>query len=976
MQTAPAAMLALLLLLGCLASNCARAGRLQGSYFSGEGDAQFLQLLDTARLQWSSTGVEYQSVNQLYRGDWDGLMEGPTWGAWWTQNTYGPTMTALPFMEDATWAALSHSMAWWFNSIGNGTSLGKGASHDGGIGAPDGCLCDAAVPVPPGNGQGCWYKQGDGDVPLHDWTMEESLSAVVMQAEMLLISRNRTGIAHFLPLFLRTCSMLEGRRHAATGYTTFLTGPGSNLLAPSFGGGPNGSWSYLSGVSVTYTAALNRLIELARLVSHPMLPTLIHRRDLNLAGIKRYLLTSGPESEVAGRDRSYLVMSREPATGVLHGKIDASRHGYFEASPNHDAVFLRVVDDATAEGIMALTDKLSARIRPHTFMIPNTDAGGGVGYDDMLPNHYDNNSRPTGMYTYGQWVNGGVWSTQDSRAMMAYFRTDRQQLAKASMQRMLEGFSSDWKMDAPLTQFGSDTWGHDPEGTMCTYDAFGHASAMVRGMFEYLYSATSLELVPHHPDNITQITQSFGIRWGPHRIFISASGVRSSGIASAELNGQAIHTFNATSLTLDFAALPVASAAATAATESDVSTAADDLHLVMTYKSKALPPSPPSPPLPPPPPTPTGVPAGFAMRLSAADLVAQGFMDGHNVTTWHTSADSVVPDTVATAQPGPGGAPTLKVRVGVPGVEFDGKLTMLNGKLKLNATMTILAVIHDTGSPSIFSSVFVTETDRGLAITPEGCATGDPIAPGPCNASAARVVSIDWVGSGNLGAHNVSHRLAVAAVTYSASNLAASSVDGCAEQQKGGGDQLLSQVPVPGAPSTHEFHVGSRNNPGYGRYFKGTLHELIVYGRELTADELAAATTTLRQRYDIPPLDCALPRPVPTLDCTALRSSCVKGTWPRGCGLNATEEARLKSFLQAAAAQPETKASVPYAMALTASDFMSGFEERCVGKAQPNSPTLTDSAITAIMHFLLLLFELNDLAIESPRQNSSDYSTT
>jgi hypothetical protein len=63
-------------------------------------------------------------------------------------------------------------------------------------------------------------------------------------------------------------------------------------------------------------------------------------------------------------------------------------------------------------------------------------------------------------------------------------------------------------------------------------------------------------------------------------------------------------------------------------------------------------------------------------------------------------------------------------------------------------------------------------------------------------------------------------------------------------------------------------------------------------------------------------------------------------------------------------------------MALTASDFMSGFEERCAGKEQPNSPTLTDSAITAIMHFLLLLFELNDLAIESPRQNSSDYSTT
>jgi len=87
------------------------------------------------------------------------------------------------------------------------------------------------------------------------------------------------------------------------------------------------------------------LIELAKIVDHPMLKTLVHRRDLNLAGIKKYLLTSGPESEVAGHERSYLVMSREPATGVLHGKINASKHGYFEASPNHDAVFLRIVRD-------------------------------------------------------------------------------------------------------------------------------------------------------------------------------------------------------------------------------------------------------------------------------------------------------------------------------------------------------------------------------------------------------------------------------------------------------------------------------------------------------------------------------------------------------------------------------------------------------------------------------------------------------
>ena len=42
----------------------------------------FLQLVDVARRQYSADEFEYQSVNQLYRGDWDGVMEGPTWGAW------------------------------------------------------------------------------------------------------------------------------------------------------------------------------------------------------------------------------------------------------------------------------------------------------------------------------------------------------------------------------------------------------------------------------------------------------------------------------------------------------------------------------------------------------------------------------------------------------------------------------------------------------------------------------------------------------------------------------------------------------------------------------------------------------------------------------------------------------------------------------------------------------------------------------
>jgi len=38
------------------------------------------------------------------------------------------------------------------------------------------------------------------------------------------------------------------------------------------------------------------------------------------------------------------------ASGVLHGKIGQATHGYYEASPNHDAVFLRIVNASVAVG--------------------------------------------------------------------------------------------------------------------------------------------------------------------------------------------------------------------------------------------------------------------------------------------------------------------------------------------------------------------------------------------------------------------------------------------------------------------------------------------------------------------------------------------------------------------------------------------------------------------------------------------------
>ena len=461
-----------------LAWSLAPTGSFGGKYFSGEGDTEFLGLLDLGRRQYSSAEYEYQSVNMLYKGTFDGLLEGPTWGAWWTQNSYGTTMTSLPFMEDATWHATQQSMAWWFDSIGDGKKLdgtfhtthGSWIATDGSpvakpgppVPAPDGALCDAAVPCGPAKNC-CAYKQGDGVVPRHDWTFEETLSGVVMQAEQLLVAHNKTGVKHFLPLFMRTSGMLEQRRDPRTQNTTFLTGVGSNLLAPSFGGGPNGSMSHLTGVSVTYAAALDRVIECALLVEDKdTAAELAVRKALTMEGLRTVFLSP---------NKKYFVRSHDP-DGTLHGVLgQRPKHGYFEASCNHDAVALRVVDDELSENIMATIDELGPLIRPNHFLLPNSDAqdkpaaagSNATGYDDMLCgdgatcDHQDP-SHDHGLWSFGKWVNGGVWTTTEARAIMAYYRTGRSSLVSASMKQMTTLYTKQWKLDNPLIDFGLGTY--------------------------------------------------------------------------------------------------------------------------------------------------------------------------------------------------------------------------------------------------------------------------------------------------------------------------------------------------------------------------------------------------------------------------------------------------------------------------------------------------------------------------------------
>src|SRR5262249_24927267 len=156
--------------------------------------------------------------------------------------------------------------------------------------APDGCLCDAARPG--------WivYKQGDGRTQIHDWGMEFTAAGLLLQSELLLVSRDAVAIDRYLPKLERSANFIETRRDPTN--NLFLAGPAGNLLAPSYAGWrrPDGSYgqAYLTGLSMTYIAALDRLIQLEKLAGKAAAVRLwAERRESARMGLARLTTADG-----------------------------------------------------------------------------------------------------------------------------------------------------------------------------------------------------------------------------------------------------------------------------------------------------------------------------------------------------------------------------------------------------------------------------------------------------------------------------------------------------------------------------------------------------------------------------------------------------------------------------------------------------------------------------------------------------------
>lgn len=150
-----------------MAGETASNGRFQGTYCDGAGDAAWLRLIDESFAHFHAN-PRVPNLTMVYHPDWDTFQLGANWDAWWIQNSYGFTISAVPFLPEPYFSILQRSYDLFWDNQGDGQRMGlwygsATATHFSSLVGPDGCLGDAAQP-----GE-IAYKQGDGDANVHDW---------------------------------------------------------------------------------------------------------------------------------------------------------------------------------------------------------------------------------------------------------------------------------------------------------------------------------------------------------------------------------------------------------------------------------------------------------------------------------------------------------------------------------------------------------------------------------------------------------------------------------------------------------------------------------------------------------------------------------------------------------------------------------------------------------------------------------------
>ncbi len=492
----------------------------KGVYSGGIGKADYLKLIeDSFSMLHPNARLPY--LQMLYNPDWKTFKEGFIWGnGFWMQNSYGFAYGGIPFLSKLQRKILQNSLDLFWDRMGDGKRIGADDGKENDLKclnfrAPDGSLGDCVLD------DGIVYRQGDGPFEIYDWFYEATACGILLECDLLLFERDVDAVKKYIPLMKRSMEFIEGAR-AENGL--FLTGASSNLLAPSYGGSFDKNTNtvgkaYLTGVSVTYGAALKKFAEVAEFVDDDDLCRLCKERYNRTCNSLPLLLT----------DEGYLVKSME-TDGTKHGVYGANRYGYLEAVCNVDAVAHGMVSGDISQKIYDKIAEIEG-IRPAGIICNNYPA-----LDDSVFRYFGGKEAESCYYHRpGNWVDGGCWSTVEARAIIAYLETGHAEDAFKAADYYMR-WAYDYRMDQPMCQWGFNTcnpWQkedeeHDSHDTIgkpvsVMLDGFGPVTGLLRGLFAYIPHADGLELHMNLPKSIEYYTQHESVYFGNHKIRVRVS---------------------------------------------------------------------------------------------------------------------------------------------------------------------------------------------------------------------------------------------------------------------------------------------------------------------------------------------------------------------------------------------------------------------------------------------------------------------
>ena len=500
----------------------------QGTYIRGRGNTDRLATIDKSFAALLPCAT-LPNLPMLYRAENDMLCEGFIWGSgWWIQNSYGFTMGAIPFFDELWLSRLQNSYDAFWARMGDGKRIGADngipASPVYSFCAPDGSLGDCVL------SDGIVYRQGDGDVDSYDWFYEATAAGVHMQADILLFDRRPEMLAKYMPLMWRSLNHIESTR-AENGL--FLVGAASNLLAPSYGGSFNPETGevgkgYLTGLVITYSAALKKCAELCRMQGDTAGEAECRARlQKNLDALPMLLTKEG-----------YLAKSMDP-DGTLHGVYGSDRYGYLEAVCNVDAIAWEVVAPDVARSIYQKIDSVP-EIRSAGIICNNYPH-----LDDTPESYRKRSNAPHSLGWYsGDWVDGGCWATVEGRAILAYMKLGQHADAFRAADVYMR-WAEEYRQDAPFSQWGhnkNNPWQRETDDySVCerpvavVIDNFAPVTCLLRGLFDYAADAAGLWLTPSIPDDITELKQSLPVCFGGCRIYVSYGKEQEAPVGGAEL---------------------------------------------------------------------------------------------------------------------------------------------------------------------------------------------------------------------------------------------------------------------------------------------------------------------------------------------------------------------------------------------------------------------------------------------------------